>query len=114
MLSTLLSLLALALMPAVAAARQGDGSDSDWRFLTRATLSDDSHKSSPKSYEIHGGLSIEGALERNLGRLFAIEVSLRTESREVDGPGSLPEPHLGSLELAVGRLGICQQHDGDH
>jgi outer membrane protein W len=106
------ALVAFALVPAMAVAQTPDRSDPDWRFLTRATLSGSSDESSTE-YTIYSGVSIEGALARDLNDAFALELSLRTESREVEGPESLPESRLGSLEVVASSLTLkWQPRDG--
>lgn len=112
MIFTRLVLLALALSPSLLAGQAMDGRSDGWRFLTRATASDGSHESSPEGYKIRGGLTIEGAIARDLNDRFAFEVSLRTESREVDGPETLPEPRLGSLEVLASSVTLKWQPRG--
>ena len=68
----------------------------DYRGKVRAALSGSSDTSEAGVYGIYSGVSLEVALVRVLGPL-AVELSLRTESREVEGPG--PGPNLGSLEM---------------
>jgi outer membrane protein W len=103
------ALVLLVLVPAVAVGQAPDEAGSDWRFLTRATLSGNSHESSPAGYEIYSGLSVEGAIARDVTDLIALELALRTESREVEGPTSLPERRLGSLEVVVSTLTLKWQ-----
>jgi hypothetical protein len=88
-----LLLLSLVAGPAVSAQ---DPSGSDYRLKVRATLSGSSDTSEPGAYGVYSGVSLGVALVRDLGP-FALELSLRTESREVEGPG--PGPNLGSLEM---------------
>jgi outer membrane protein W len=103
--------LALMLVPATVAGQNQDAAG-DWRFFVRATLSGNSAESSPDGYVIYSGLAIEGAIARDLTDMFAIELSLRTESREVDGPETLPEPALGSLEALPVSLTLKWQPRG--
>jgi hypothetical protein len=77
---------------------------SDYRLRVRATLSGSSDTSVPGAYGIYSAVALDGALVRDLGS-FALELSLRTESREVEGPG--PGPNLGSLEMLP--LGLTVQ-----
>lgn len=91
--------LVLILVPAAAVGQDRDEASQDWRVLVRPTLSGGSHASTPEGYEISGGLALEGAMARRLGAIFAVELSVRTESREAEGPAGLAEPHLGSLEM---------------
>jgi outer membrane protein W len=101
--------LALVLVPAVVTAQEPGATRHDWRFMTRATLSGNSHESTPDGYEVYSGVSIEGAVARRLTSIFAVEVSLRTESREVEGPMTLPERRLGSLEVIASALTVKWQ-----
>lgn len=104
---------ALALFPALAAGQTRNGTTSDWRFLTRVSISGSSHESSPAGYEIFSGVALEGALIRDLrGGLFGLELSLRTEAREVEGPASLPESRLGSLDMVPANLTLRWQPMG--
>jgi outer membrane protein len=89
------ALLLLSLVAATAVSAQ-DVSGSDYRLKVRATLSGSSDTSVAGAYGIYSGVALDVALVRDLGS-FALELSLRTESREVEGPG--PGPHLGSLEM---------------
>jgi len=68
----------------------------DYRVKVRATLSGSSDASEPGTYGIYSGVALDVAFLRDL-RPFALELSVRTESREVEGPG--PGPNLGSLEM---------------
>jgi hypothetical protein len=84
----------------------------DYRVKVRATLSGSSDTSEPGAYGIYSGMGLDVGLVRGLGS-FALELSLRTESREVEGPG--PGPNLGSLEMLP--IGLTVQwrprSDGD-
>ena len=69
-------------------------------LYVRGTLSGNSAESEPPGYEVFSGLAIEAALEREVGHHLAVELSVRTESREVEGPeGPGLEKRLGSLEM---------------
>jgi outer membrane protein W len=89
------ALLLLSLVVTTAVSAQ-DGPGSDHRLKVRASLSGSSDTGVPGEYGIYSGVALEVAVARELGA-FALELSLRTESREVEGPG--PGPHLGSLEM---------------
>jgi len=89
------SLLVLWLVAASAASAQ-EGSHGPYRVKLRATLSGSSDTSGPAQYKVYSGVAIEVAVARDMGPL-ALELSLRTESREVEAAGS--GPHLGSLEV---------------
>ena len=77
-----------------------ENADARWRFLTRFALSGTSDDSDPAGITVYSGLSLEAALRRELGRGFAAELGMRSESREVDRDtgGGKPDP-LGSLEV---------------
>jgi len=98
-----LCLALLLLTPTLLAAQAGEGGDDVWRALVRATLSGDSHTSTPEGYVVYSGVALEAALGRRLGDVFALELSVRTESREVDGPAGGGEA-LGSLEMIPANL----------
>jgi len=102
------ALVALALLPVIAAGQEPDTRDAHWRFFTRATLSGSSDESAT-DYTIYSGVAVEGAVARDLSDIFAVELSLRTESREVTGPETLPEPRLGSLDLVASSLTLLWQ-----
>ncbi len=88
-------------LSAVPSARAQDSGASPWSVFVRGTLSGNSAKSEPEGYQIFSGLAIEGALQRALDHhRLALALSVRTESREVEGPeGPGLEPRLGSLEM---------------
>jgi outer membrane protein len=93
-----LSLIALALgyLP-LAAQEKGPP---PWSFRTRAIITGNSAESEPAGYKMYSAITLEAALTRRLGRLFGLELGVRTESREVDfQPGEEPAERLGSLEL---------------
>lgn len=71
-------------------------SASRWTLRVAAVLSGSSHASRPEGYEIYSGIGLEAAVARSLGERLSIEMAMRTESREVTGPGEAP---LGSIEL---------------
>ena len=87
-------------------AAAGDSS-ARWGFRTRAIASGDSHESTPANYKAYSGIAIEAALRRALGARLAAELSLHTESREIDhlNPGA-PADRLGSLEMLPGTLAL--------
>lgn len=69
-----------------------------WSLTVRAVLSGSSDHSEPDGYSIYSGLALEAAVLRRLGRATGLALSLRTESREVEGPAAVGG-HLGSLEM---------------
>ena len=71
-----------------------------WSFRTRAFISGGSDESTPPDYKAYSGVGLEAALRRALGAHFAAELSLHTESREVDHLNAgAPAVRLGSLEM---------------
>jgi outer membrane protein len=75
-------------------------SDRPWLFTTRILMTGSSDDSDPPGYQVYSAFTLEASLRRMLGRSFAAEVTIRTESREVDSlfpPGE--NRRLGSLEL---------------
>lgn len=92
-------LVALALLPA-SEARAGGGSQ-PWSVRTRAVMSGSSDHSEPDGYTVYSGISLEAGVAWAFHRLFAGELTMRTESREIDqatGEGS-EDMRLGSVEL---------------
>jgi outer membrane protein len=73
---------------------------SPWAFRSRLVLSGSTEESEPVGYTMYSGVALEAAVARRLSAAFGVEISLRTESREIDraGAGSTRE-RLGSLEL---------------
>ncbi len=73
----------------------------DWQFKSRLVLSGNSDESEPVGFKAYSGLAIEAGVKRQLGRVLAAELSLRTESREIDRERT-PDPaeRLGSIEMA--------------
>jgi outer membrane protein len=67
----------------------------------RAVLSGSSTHSDPTGFKIYSGITAEVGAARRIGGPFAIELTLRSESREVDRAGDpgAPDVRLGSLEL---------------
>ncbi|HKH83033.1 MAG TPA: OmpW family outer membrane protein [Gemmatimonadales bacterium] len=75
-------------------------SGASWLFTTRILMTGSSDNSDPPGYQVYSAFTLEASLRRMLGRSFAAEVTIRTESREVDSlfpPGE--NRRLGSLEL---------------
>ena len=81
-----------------AVAQHGAG-DGDWRFYVRAGVSGQSHESQPVGYKIYSGVGFEIAIALRLSEVFSVELSVRAESREVDGPAATGSSvSLGSIE----------------
>ena len=75
-------------------------SDPTWLFTTRMLMTGSSDRSTPPGYQVYSAFTLEASLRRMLGRSFGAELTIRTESREVDSlfpPGE--DRRLGSLEL---------------
>ncbi len=100
MLSARAGLLLLVCLPTALAAQRPASLSDPWMLRVRATLSGTSYGSEPSGYKIYSGVALEAALTRRLGAMAALELSARTESREVTGP-DVPgaDSRLGSLEL---------------
>jgi outer membrane protein len=75
-------------------------SDPAWLFTTRVLMTGSSDRSDPPGYQVYSTFTLEASLRRTLSRSFGAELTMRTESREVDSlfpPGE--NRRLGSLEL---------------
>jgi len=84
-------------LPADEAAAMGDRA---WTLRTRAVMSGSSTHSEPAGYKVYSGIGVEAGVARQLSRAFALELAMRTESREVDvDSGTGTDTRLGSLEL---------------
>ena len=70
-----------------------------WVFRTRLVLSGSSDHSDPEGYQVYSGISLEAGIARTIARRFALELSARTESREVDRTTVEGDEALGSVEL---------------
>lgn len=77
-----------------------DADQGPWVFRTRAVLSGNSHESDPEGFVAYSGLGLEAGVTRSIAGFLAAEVSLRTESREIDQEvSSGPAVRLGSIEV---------------
>lgn len=75
------------------------GSES-WIFRTRAVISGNSYESDPAGFKAYSGISLETGITRLFGKVWAAELNVRTESREIDrGVESGPAERLGSMEF---------------
>ena len=100
--------LALALTPAVSLAQAPHSLT--WSFRTRLVLSGNSHESEPAGFSTYSAIAIEAGVARRLSAALDLELSVRTESREVDyEPASGPRQRLGSLEMVPLNL-LLQWH----
>jgi outer membrane protein W len=101
------ALLAAVVLSAPSLARGDPAPDARWSMRTRAFVSGESFDSEPVNYKAYSGIALEAALRRALGPRWAAELSLHTESREVDhlNPGAESD-RLGSLELLPATLTV--------
>lgn len=98
MLSARVVFVTLLALPTALAAQQARSTD-PWTLRLRAAISGTSYDSEPTGYKIYSGIGLEGAVQRRLGAVTALELSFRTESREVTGPEGAGDNRLGSLEM---------------
>jgi len=95
-----LCLFLLLAPPTASAAQSARGGGGDWGLRLRVVISGTSAESEPADYKIYSGVSLEGAVSRKLGDVTAIELAVRTESREVEGPRTPGTEHrLGAFEM---------------
>ena len=72
----------------------------EWTFLTRITATGSSDHSEPAGYKVYSAFALDAALRRGFSPSLGAELSVRTESREVDSLVVTGEDRrLGSLEL---------------
>lgn len=89
--------LGLLIAPSVLLAQNADG---NWVFRTRAVATGVSDSSDPEGYKVYSGLAMDADLTRNLGRHFALDWTVGTQSREVEHLGpSGGKTNLGSVEV---------------
>jgi outer membrane protein len=107
--------LLLCLVPVFAHAAPCERAESRWLLATRLVLSGSSYESDPDGLTMYSGLSLEAAARRSFARHLAVELSLRTESREVDRDtgGVRPEP-LGSVEVLPATVSVQYHPDLGH
>lgn len=82
-------------------AENTDAGSENWLFRSGLVLSGNSDESEPAGLKAYSGVAIEIGVRRRLRHSLAAELSLRTESREIDQemPPQPPE-RLGSIEMA--------------
>lgn len=81
-------------------AQQQDFKTSSWTFTTRMLANSKAEKTDPEEFEVYSSLNFGVAVKRAIWNNFAAELSLSTESREVDYMESaIKEVSLGALEL---------------
>jgi outer membrane protein W len=86
--------------PAVCGAQLPDSQTPAWVLTTRVLMTGSSDNSQPAGYKVYSTFALEAALRRSLDHRFASELTIRTESREVDSlVASGEDKRLGSLEL---------------
>lgn len=92
--------LALLLLLTGAANAAGQEGAPPWTFTTRIVATGSSDESDPPGYKVFSAITLEAGLRRTFSRLLAAELTVRTESREVDSLFPAGEDRrLGSLEL---------------
>jgi outer membrane protein len=81
--------------------RRADADDRPWSVRTRAVMSGSSDHSEPDGYTVYSGISLEAGVGWAFHRLFGLELTARTESREIDQATGLDgeDMRLGSVEL---------------
>jgi outer membrane protein W len=90
----------LTLLVPIHLAAQGTAPSSAWAFTTRVLATGSSDHSEPDGFQAYSAFTLEAALRRRLGGSFAAELTVRTESREVDSLVTSGEDRrLGSIEL---------------
>jgi outer membrane protein len=88
------------LISPVTAAQFPTSAERRWVFITRALATGSSDHSEPAGYQIYSAFALEAGLRRTFSQLLAAELTVRTESREVDSlVPSGEDRRLGSLEL---------------
>jgi outer membrane protein W len=99
MLARWLAALVLLVAPTALGAQRSTV-DAPWALGLRATISGSSHDSDPAGYTVYSGIALDAGLVRRVTNVAAVALSLRTESREVNGPAVAGlRPRLGSLEV---------------
>jgi outer membrane protein W len=94
------ALVALLLLPAALRAQDAPVHADAWALRLSAVVSGPSYESDPDGYKVYSGASLEAGVARWLSDVVLLELSARTESREVNGPpvGGVAE-RLGSIEV---------------
>lgn len=83
--------------------------DAAWTLRTRAVMTGVSDSSEPEGYKVYSGLAMDVDLTRALGRHLALDLTIGTQSREVEWttPGGV-KVNLGSIEVLP--LGVLLQY----
>jgi outer membrane protein len=99
--SLLVGFLGIAIPTARPAAAQAPyGRTAPWTFTTRLLATGSSDESEPAGYQAFSAVTLEASLRRGISRVLGVEVTARTESREIDSlVPSGEDRRLGSLEL---------------
>jgi outer membrane protein len=88
------------LISPVTAAQFPASAERPWVFITRAIATGSSDHSDPSGYQVYSAFALDAGLRRTVSHLMAAELTIRTESREVDSlVPSGEDRRLGSLEL---------------
>lgn len=98
--------LSLALGLVLATAVFAPAQDSPWTFTTHLVMTgaSDEASSDPVGYKVYSAFTLDAAVQRTLGSRFAVEMNLRTESREVTVTQRASELPLGSVEALPASL----------
>jgi outer membrane protein len=74
----------------------------NWTFKTRVVMTGSSDHSDPDGYMVYSAISIEPSITRKISKIFSIELSVKSESHEVDilkGDEDGKDLPIGSVEL---------------
>ena len=86
--------------PTTLAAQDRASAGPAWTFTTRLLATGSSDESEPAGYKVFSAVTLEASLRRSFSRVVGAELTVRTESREVDSLVPTGEDRrLGSLEL---------------
>jgi outer membrane protein W len=94
------ALIAVLLLPTTLLAQDAPIGSDQWALRLSVVASGASYESEPTGYKMYSGIALEAGVVRWVGEMLSLELSARTESREVNGPplNGVPE-RLGSIEL---------------
>lgn len=96
----ILLVLALSIVTIPASTQGAPSPRLAWTFHTSAFISGNSDDSDPAGYTVYSGIGLTAGIQRQISNRFALDLSARTESREVDlAQAAGTDLRLGSLEL---------------
>lgn len=101
-LSSALFIIIFSLVQPVSAQRPHSHSgDPPWIFRVRAVASTASYESDPEGYKMYSGISMGAGIALRINAIAAVEIALRTEGRDLEGPVPVEGEYerLGSLDL---------------